>query len=107
MCRSTANSPDEHIVQHHVVVAVDVHECDNWAVLPVSTTLASAFEQPMAVATMYRLATMEPLNSGSKGLWVGCSLNQNRYLSSGTEDYFFLNSFRTGYLSNDTRRVSR
>ena len=55
------------------------NECDNWAVLPVSTTLASAFEQPMTVATMYRLATMEPLNSGSKGLWVDCSLNQKRY----------------------------
>ena len=65
----TRHWADEHIVQHHVVVAVEVHECDNWAVLPVSTTLASAFEQPMTVATMYRLATMEPLNSGSKGLW--------------------------------------
>ena len=29
-------------------------------------------------AAMYRLATMEPLNSGSIGLGVGCSLNQNR-----------------------------
>ena len=36
-----------------------------------SNTWASAVKKLADFASLYRLATVQPLNSGSKGLWIG------------------------------------
>ena len=41
----------------------------------------------MAAAQMYRHITIETSGSGSKGLWVWCSLKKIQSLSFGTKEY--------------------
>ena len=78
--RSATDAPDEHMLQHHVAVAVVSQDGDDFVVLSSSATLDSRVEHEMADARMYPRTTTEAAGSSSKALWVRHSLPEKVYL---------------------------
>ena len=78
--RSATDAPDEHMLQHHVAVAVVSQDGDDFVVLSSSATLDSRVEHEMADARMYPRTTIEAAGSSSKALWVRHSLPEKVYL---------------------------
>ena len=78
--RSATDAPDEHMLQHHVAVAVVSQDGDDFVVLSSSATLDSRVEHEMADARMYPHTTIEATGSSSKALWVRHSCQKKVYL---------------------------
>ena len=78
------------VLLQHAAVSARSREGSGWAVLSGSNTWASAVKKLADFASLYRLATVQPLDSGSKGLWIGRSHKRTIVAVVGQREYTVL-----------------